>query len=75
MRKMFLHVKGRCKFIAALLLGVFINCISGKAQNVTVSEKTGSMICSQTSYEGGLPKQASALADLPLGSISNYRSR
>ena len=53
MRKMFLHVKGGGKFIAALLLGVFINCISGKAQNVTVSEKTGSMICSQTSYEGG----------------------
>ena len=71
MRKMFLHVKGGGKFIAALLLGVFINCISGKAQNVTVSEKTGSRHLMKV----GLPKQASALADLPLGSISNYRSR
>ena len=53
MRRMFLHAKTRGRLFAALLLGAVFSGIPSKAQNVTVSEKTGSMICSQTSYSGG----------------------
>ena len=53
MRRMFLHAKTGGSFIVALLLGVFFGFVQGKAQNVIVSENTGSMICSQTVYGGG----------------------
>lgn len=35
-----------------ILLSLIVCCIPLHGQNVTVSEKTGSMICSQTSYAG-----------------------
>ena len=35
-----------------ILLSLMALCIPLLGQNVTVSEKTGSMICSQTSYAG-----------------------
>ena len=53
MRRMFLHAKTRGRLFAALLLGAVFSGIPSKAQNVTVSEKTGSMICSQTTYSSG----------------------
>ena len=53
MRRMFLHAKACGRLFAMLLLSCMFCGISSRAQNVIVSENTGSMICSQTTYSGG----------------------
>lgn len=53
MRKSILQTVTSSTLLTTILLGMVAFCIPIKAQNVTVSEKTGSMICSQTSYSGG----------------------
>ena len=53
MRRMFLHAKTCGRLFATLLLSTMFCGISSRAQNVIVSENTGSMICSQTTYSSG----------------------
>lgn len=50
MKKYFLQTMKRRRLSMIILLLLIALCIPLHGQNVTVSEKTGSMICSQTSY-------------------------
>ena len=50
MKKHFLPTMKRRRLSMIILLSLIVCCIPLHGQNVTVSEKTGSMICSQTSY-------------------------
>ena len=52
MKKYFLQTMKRRRLSMIILLSLIALCIPLHGQNVTVSEKTGSMICSQTSYAG-----------------------
>ena len=52
MKKYFLQTMKRRRLSMIILLLLIALCIPLHGQNVTVSEKTGSMICSQTSYAG-----------------------